>query len=428
MKLLARSIISVLAFAAVLAILAGTAATVWTGQLLRRVLLPPVKLRAPGRLRVLMTGTFYNANWFRSHILPLSDARTVERIYVVTDRPVFDVPKVTYCCPPEWMTNRAGRVIARGWMILLSTWRHRPDVLMGYHIMPNALLCLITANLFGRLSAYQMTGGPIQIVGGGAGAENWLLRCLRRRSRTLERLMFHLVRQFDLIVVRGRNAQKFAEQHRLGRGRLIVTGSVDPARFEPKDIPKPYDIVYVSRLVPCKGLEYFIELVAELNRIRPGIHAALVGDGPLRAALSALADKLGVADTIEFLGRREDVPEILQQSRLFALVSPSEGMSIAMLEAMGAGLPVAVKDVGELRDAVTPGRNGLFLAGDDAPADARRLAEVLSDETRLRAMSEAARGLALTEYCIRAVAARWDIYFDHQAESAAACDRAAVRP
>jgi glycosyltransferase involved in cell wall biosynthesis len=312
------------------------------------------------------------------------------------------------------MARYLGRSLSRALLLLRSAKRERPDLLMGYHIMPNALLCLASAAILGLEAAYQMTGGPIQLIGGGPGSENRLLRRLRQPSRTLERLVFHVVRQFDLVVVRGRSAKEFVERHGLNRNCLIVTGSVDTERFSPDGSLPEYDLVCVSRLIHNKGLEFLLALVVQLRALCPSLRLALVGDGPLRHALETQARALGIAKNVCFLGLRSDVIEVLRRSRAFILASPSEGMSIAMLEAMAAGVPVAVTDVGDLRDVVSCGSTGIFLSGDDPVTDARAVGELLSNSLQLQGMSRNGRQLIEEGYSIAAVARRWDDFMLEQ--------------
>lgn len=398
------------AYVAVLGIYLSTAVLVCMGRTTRRILGLGDPHRAPGRMRMLVVGTFYNEGWFRAHILPLSVTASLETIWVVTDRPLLNVDKVRYLCPPDWALRFPGRVVCRAVLVLWAALRFRPDVLMGYHIMPNALLCLIGASLFGGRSIYQMTGGPIQIMGGGAGSENALLARLKDSSAILESLLFHIVRQFGLVVVRGSGAHKCVLKQQLGRP-FVVTGGVDTERFRPNGAAKKYDLVYVSRLVPSKGLEYFLEVVAALRATRARILAAIVGSGPLKDALQARAVSLGITDHVEFLGKQSDVVRILACSRLLVLTSPSEGMSIAVLEGMATGLGVAVTDVGETRDAVENGRTGILLDGGHAAADAAAIGELLEDDARLQTMARAARDLVIKRHSVQAIASSWDSEF-----------------
>jgi glycosyltransferase involved in cell wall biosynthesis len=280
-------------------------------------------------------------------------------------------------------------------------------MLVGYHIMPNALICLLVARLIGAQAVYQMTGGPIQLIGGGFESENSLLRRVGKPSPLRERLMFSLVREFDCVVVRGKKAQEFVKSNRLAKLCRVLPGSVDCSLFSPVDTPKVYDVVSVGRLVPIKRTDRVLEIGAILAGNRPEIRISLVGDGPLMTDLRRQATRMNLSSNIEFLGRRDDVAGILRRCKLFLITSQNEGLSIAMIEAMAAGVIPVVPDVGELRDLVTDGENGLVIDPRDPLGAAVRIQELLESPDRQRTMSVAARRAVMSHCDVPAVAARW---------------------
>lgn len=398
---------SLVARAAVCTILGVVLTVAWVSGWLRHRLGTDKSASRGDQRCLLLTGTFYNPGWFRAHIMPLSCCRALDRIIVVCDEPLFDVDKVRYACPPGWLVRCAGRTLAKLIMITVMTGRYRPATLMGYHIMPNALLCLLVASLFGYKSVYQMTGGPIQVIGGGVGSENKLLRHLLVPSPLLEKMMYSAVRQFNEIIVRGSGARDFVQNVCSNPSCTVLTGSVDMERFSPASEEKQYDLVYVSRLVPCKGLEQFLNIVKSLVTRMPSLQVAVVGDGCLMPELQQTCRDYAIEDNVNFLGRLEHVEKILRTSRLFVLVSPSEGMSIAMLEAMSAGLPTIVNDVGDLRDMVLPDTGVLLdsVASDDV---ADILQNILTNPDRIAAMSQHARALAVKNCSVEAIAGTWE--------------------
>ncbi len=403
-----RAISAVLAFCVVFVLFASTAFVVASFRLLHFVTFARFKPRRFGQVRLLLAGTFYNENWFRSHVLPLTRTEGISDVYVVTDQPLSKTDKVTYVCPPRWAQKVFGRVLTRAYMIFKCSMKYHPDILMGYHIMPNALLCLLASSLFGGRSVYQMTGGPIQIIGGGPGSENALLCRLRRESWILERLIYHLVRQFDLVVVRGQKAVDFMAEHRLAKRIVIITGSIhiDPAllnRIQPQ-----FDLVMVARHISEKQPSRFVDITHAISKYRPNVRAAFVGEGPLTTELKAQVKRLGIQRNVLFLGKLARVDEVLAASSLFVLTSQTEGLSIAMIEAMAAGLPVLVPNVGDLGSLVVDGENGFFIDPDDVENTARRIADLLDDEIRLQAMSHAAQQRATETNSITAIAGRWD--------------------
>ena len=116
--------------------------------------------------RILVLATFHNPNWVRSHLVPLSRSEVGEVVVVCDERPA-PLPNVRYECPPRWLQALLTRAGAKFCWSLVLAVRLRPDLYMGYHIFPCALLALILARLFGRPACYQMTYGPIEIEGGG---------------------------------------------------------------------------------------------------------------------------------------------------------------------------------------------------------------------------------------------------------------------
>jgi glycosyltransferase involved in cell wall biosynthesis len=118
-------------------------------------------------------------------------------------------------------------------------------------------------------------------------------------------------------------------------------------------------------------------------------------------------------------GRRDDVGKWLRQSRAFLLTSPSEGLSIALLEAMCSGVVPVVSDVGELADVVRNGENG-YMVPSRRPEDyLARLLEVLTDNVRREYLARRASAVARAHAGLEAVFERWNVLFDRLADPGA---------
>lgn len=128
-----------------------------------------------------------------------------------------------------------------------------------------------------------------------------------------------------------------------------------------------------ARLSDQKGHPVLLEAIAEV----PNALFLFAGEGPERGALEARADELGVADRVRFLGRREDIPQLLAACDVFALPSLYEGSSLAVLEAMAAGIPVVSSAIGGTEELIDDGRSGLLVPPGDAKALAAALRKVL---------------------------------------------------
>jgi glycosyltransferase involved in cell wall biosynthesis len=164
----------------------------------------------------------------------------------------------------------------------------------------------------------------------------------------------------------------------------------------------PVRLVFVGRLHAQKGLDVLLTAFKQLLSHHPQwhLHLQLLGDGPLREDLVALADDLGIASHVDFIGMTERVPEYLQQADIFVLPSRAEGHSNALLEAMACGLPVVVSDIPANLDVVEGGRNGLVFAVDDPRSLSAALARLLEQRELRARLGLAARETVEAQYSL----------------------------
>jgi glycosyltransferase involved in cell wall biosynthesis len=133
-------------------------------------------------------------------------------------------------------------------------------------------------------------------------------------------------------------------------------------------------VTSVGRLMPPKGHRYLIEALPYLTRRFVNLKLLLAGDGDLRESLEQQSRRLGVQETVSFLGSRNDVHEILALTEVFVLPSTSEGTSLALLEAMAAAKPIVATDIPGNRAILKHQYNCLL-----APAgNPERLAEAIA--------------------------------------------------
>jgi glycosyltransferase involved in cell wall biosynthesis len=139
-----------------------------------------------------------------------------------------------------------------------------------------------------------------------------------------------------------------------------------------------------------KGHKELFPAMAQLKERYP-CHALIVGGGRREEEVKQMAESLGLAGQVHFLGSRRDVPDLLQAMDIFVLPSYSEGMSLALLEAMAARLPVIASAVGGNPEVVTDGETGLLIPPRDAEALAQALERLLADAAWAKELGENAR-------------------------------------
>lgn len=142
------------------------------------------------------------------------------------------------------------------------------------------------------------------------------------------------------------------------------------------------DIVICSVGRLCYQKDYFTLLDAlkiVLSKC-PCVKLLIIGDGPLKNELHDYAQKLGIAESVKFLGLRNDIPALLKMCRLFVLSSVSEGMPIALLEAMACSLPCVVTGVGGNVEVVVDGISGYIVPPKNPELLSDRIIDILKDE------------------------------------------------
>lgn len=156
-------------------------------------------------------------------------------------------------------------------------------------------------------------------------------------------------------------------------------------------------IMTVGRLVQLKRVDILIDALAGLNN-RLAIKAFIVGGGPEQDKLKHQITNLGLDDTINMLGERADVEELLAAADIFTLTSETEGMSKSILEALAANLPVVATNVGGNKDLVIHEKNGYILEN-HVPASLTQHLEMLIQDAELRRnMGEESCKLVESEY------------------------------
>lgn len=174
----------------------------------------------------------------------------------------------------------------------------------------------------------------------------------------------------------------------------VVPNGVDVGRFRVgPDRSGPPLVLFVGRLIGNKGPQLLLRALSRLSKEGMAFRAAFVGDGPLRGRLEGLAARSGLGDRVIFTGHVVDVGSWLQLADILVRPSWTEGMSLALLEAMAAGVCVVASDVPGNVELLEGGRLGrLFPVGDEHGLTTA-LREVLVDgklRNRLRMAAQAA--------------------------------------
>ncbi|MBA2463747.1 MAG: glycosyltransferase [Nocardioidaceae bacterium] len=215
----------------------------------------------------------------------------------------------------------------------------------------------------------------------GTSARTWLLRVV---GGTVERLA--LGRAAAVVVLVPRTARLLCQDGIAQERVHVLPSGFEPALFTAAsgdvfpELPRPR-IGYVGRLAAQKRPDLLVEA---FGRLRSPAHLVLVGDGPMRPAVTAAIARSPVRDRITLTGfvPHDEVPAALASLDVLALPSAYEEMGSVLVEAMATGLPVVASRVGGIPDVVCDGETGLLVPPNDVGALTAALEDLLSDSGR----------------------------------------------
>ena len=183
-------------------------------------------------------------------------------------------------------------------------------------------------------------------------------------------------------------------------------------------------IGFVGRLTGQKGVDVLLNAFAIVHRALPTARLLLIGDGPQRAALAALAGGLQISAAVHFAGWREDARAQMAALNVLAIASRWEGFGLVTLEAMQAGVAVVASRVSALPEIVLDGETGLLVPAANAAKLAAALLALLQDPQRAMQLGENGRLRAAQLFTVKQMAVQHAALYLSLAAPAAAAGRA----
>jgi len=184
-----------------------------------------------------------------------------------------------------------------------------------------------------------------------------------------------------------------------------------PSQQERSGVARPFTVLSVGRLHRAKDFPTLLRALALALTSCPSLHLWILGDGPERPRLESLIAELGIQDHVELLGAHQDVGRWFDQADLFVLASVSEGLPLALLEALAAGLPAVVTDAGGMPEVVQCCGSGLVVPASQPEALAQAIVELARSPDRLRSLAARARDCYLQHFTLRRMAADYSTLY-----------------
>ncbi len=188
---------------------------------------------------------------------------------------------------------------------------------------------------------------------------------------------------------------------------FVNTEIYKPIEDRPNDEKR---LMHISNFRPVKRVTDCVRVLAEVRKEVPA-HLYMVGDGPDRPEAHRLARELGLEGHVTFMGKQDHVERLFPKMHVLLMPSEMESFGLGALEGMACGVPAVATRVGGLPELVTDGVDGFLEPVGDIQAQARRAIELLTDESRHRAMAEAARRTAVERFASTIIIPQYEKYY-----------------
>ena len=248
--------------------------------------------------------------------------------------------------------------------------------------------------------------------------KNYFWEKLRRR------VVYRVVSRNGTMVAVSQDLNRFiCEKVGISENRVeVIYNGVAPAETIPSEetqrcktelgISGCYPVLgVVGSLYPVKGHKFLLEAMPEIIRRWPKAQLLVIGRGELEVALKEQVKQLAIGANIHFLGMRQDVPGLLSLLDVFVLPSLSEGLSLALLEAMASGKPVVATRVGGNPELIDHGKTGFLVQPEDARALAANLLKLVGDPEMMQQFGRRAAERVQQHFSMKQMADRYsDLY------------------
>lgn len=257
--------------------------------------------------------------------------------------------------------------------LIKTFWSFKPDIVHTY---------LSSANSYGRVAAI-FTKIPVIIASERSSYQLGINK--KRYEIIIDKILFLFT---DAIICNSINASKsLIEKHSFNKKKIyVVHNGVEKKTNNSNQNINNGDVKVIGMVanhLKWKNYPLFIDAVKIIiNNYDNYLHFLTVGDGPLRLESESYAKELGLSEYIDFARSTDNVPEFLNKINIFVSTSSYEGLSNSIMEAMSAGLPCVVTNVGGNAELVSNGETGFLVSPNNPKALAEKLLLLLNDDVK----------------------------------------------
>jgi glycosyltransferase involved in cell wall biosynthesis len=334
---------------------------------------------------------------FQAKFIPLSKVETVEKIYVVRKDVGPKISKVEYLVLPKMCRFFLFNLLLTPMILAYYTIKLKADLILAYHFVPHAFFAWFVSLISKKTFIFGQTGGESQEI-----ASNSILKYFAKI----------VLKKAKVINVPGNQAKHFWTSWGLPETKInVLHSTIDTNLFVPTKDKRDIDVLYVGILNSRKQVDKIIKSFKNMTKKYPEAKLGIVGAGPDHELLQNLVSDLKLKNNVEFFGFQKDVKQFLNRSKLFVMFSTTEGLPVALMEAMSCQKLVIAPAVDNIPTVLIDGKTGLLLPKNDFSALKNKMMYAYENYDKLQNMRENARKKIVDEYSYENAIKKWQKIF-----------------
>jgi len=184
----------------------------------------------------------------------------------------------------------------------------------------------------------------------------------------------------------------------IDEGLLVARADGGKIRNEFGIDPEDFLIGTAGRMVPVKGYDILLKAARIIVDKNPRVKFLLAGDGPLKLELEKMAENMGLAEDVKFVGFRDDIIDFLDSLDIFIMTSYHEGIPVVLLEAMALSRPIVATGVGGILEVIEDGKSGILATPSDHVGFAEKCLGLMSEEDLRKSLGQGAKERIKTDF------------------------------
>ncbi len=335
-----------------------------------------------------------NHGTFQAKYVPLSKVKEVEKIYIIRKYQGPDIDKVEYIILPKILRASVLNLLITPFLLTFYAFKKKADIVLTYHLVPHAFFGYFASLLTGKPHIFCQTGGESELLA---------------KKKVISILIKHILIKTKYMNVPGNESKDFWINNGIDKNKInVLHSTIDTYRFIPSNyqVQEP-EFIYIGRLINYKNVDKIIKSFGEIYNLNNKVRLRIIGNGPEINNLKNLCNQLKLNRNVVFEGHQKNVIKYLSGAKIFVMFSDSEGLPVALMEAMSMESLCIAPKINNIPSVLKDFETGFLLEPGNYKMLFEKMEYALNNYHRLDSLRKKAREIIVKNYSYESAISTW---------------------